>query len=360
MACKVTDRNVVHLETQGPLLDTHTGTQQLWIQNRRKALLQQPLHIHGVLDGIELHVAIGTSDTQVINTKLHSIGEFLLCQVHGQLIVDPAHWSPTALQPPVPIDTLSPRDLHQLVEEGGGKGIINRDHLARPQQVAAIMGGYPKSVVGSSHHLSQRICADVIVKHLPPESSMIYTALPEAFFTYLKVSFLAAIFLASPYVLYQIWLFVAPALYSHEKKYIVPFVGFSTILFISGAVFAYFVVFPWGFKFFLGFSTETIQAAPKLKEYLSFCSVLLIAFGLIFELPLFILFLAKLGIVDAPMLSRNRRYVILGMFAMAAVFTPPDIVTQVMMAGPLIVLYEASIWIAKLISKKREEETDFD
>ena len=193
-----------------------------------------------------------------------------------------------------------------------------------------------------------------LVKALPPGSTMIYTRLPEAFFTYLKVALLSGIFAASPMILYQIWLFVAPALYSHEKRYAIPFVIFSTLLFLGGAAFGYFVVFRWGFQFFMGFATNFIKPAPTLKEYLSFCSILLLTFGLTFELPLFILFLAKLGVVDARMLARNRRYVILGMFTIAAILTPPDVVTQLMMAGPLLLLYEVSIWIAKIVGKKKE------
>jgi sec-independent protein translocase protein TatC len=193
-------------------------------------------------------------------------------------------------------------------------------------------------------------------KALPPDASMIFTSLPEAFFTYLKVALLAGIFLASPVVLYQIWLFVAPALYSHEKRYVIPFVILSTLLFIGGAAFGYFIVFPFGFKFFISFATDLIKPMPKLKEYLSFCSLLLLTFGMVFELPLFILFLTKLGVVDAKTLSRNRRYVILGIFIVAAILTPPDVVTQLMMAGPLLVLYEASIWIAKIFGKKKEAE----
>jgi sec-independent protein translocase protein TatC len=195
-----------------------------------------------------------------------------------------------------------------------------------------------------------------LIKVLPPGASMIFTNLPEAFFTYLKVALLAGIFVASPVVLYQIWLFVAPALYSHEKRYAIPFVIFSTLLFVGGASFGYFIVFPFGFKFFISFATDFIQPAPKLKEYLSFCSILLLTFGLVFELPLFIFFLSKLGVVDARMLSRNRRYVILGIFVIAAILTPPDVVTQIMMAGPLLLLYEVSIWIAKIFGRKKEKE----
>jgi len=193
-------------------------------------------------------------------------------------------------------------------------------------------------------------------KTLPPGATMIFTNLPEAFFTYLKLSFLSAIFLASPYILYQAWLFVAPALYSHEKRYVVPFVLSATFFFIAGAAFGYFVVFPFGFKFFLGFATDFIRPAPKIKEYLSLAFTLLLAFGLVFELPVFIFFLSRMGVVDYKMLARNRRYAILIIFVAAAIFTPPDVITQLMMAGPLLLLFELSIWVAKIFGRRVEEE----
>lgn len=194
-------------------------------------------------------------------------------------------------------------------------------------------------------------------KALPPGATMIFTTPAEAFFTYLKVALLAGIFAASPVVLYQIWLFVAPALYSQEKRYVIPFVISSTVLFVGGAAFGYFFVFPIGFKFFMSFATDFIQPAPRLKESLSFCSMLLLTFGLTFELPLFIFFLSKLGVVDAKMLARNRRYVIVGIFIVAAILTPPDVITQLMVAAPLVILYEASIWVARFFSRKQRKET---
>jgi sec-independent protein translocase protein TatC len=212
---------------------------------------------------------------------------------------------------------------------------------------------------GISYFFSKEIfhlLAIPLQKNLPPGATMIFTSLPEAFFTYLKVALLTGIFVASPVILYQLWLFVAPALYSHEKKYVIPFVIFSTLFFVGGAAFGYFIVFRYGFQFFMGFATDFIQPAPKLKEYLSFCSMLLLAFGLTFELPLFIFFLAKLGVVDAQMLIRNWRYVILGTFVFAAILTPPDVITQVMMAGPLLVLYALSIWVAQVFGRKPEKE----
>lgn len=193
-------------------------------------------------------------------------------------------------------------------------------------------------------------------KTLPPGTTMIFTNLPEAFFTYLKLSFFSAIFLASPYILYQAWLFVAPALYSHEKRYVVPFVLSATFFFVAGAAFGYFVVFPFGFKFFLGFATDFIRPAPKIKEYLSLAFALLLAFGLIFELPVFIFFLSRMGVVDYRMLARNRRYAILIIFVAAAIFTPPDVITQLMMAGPLLLLFELSIWVAKIFGRRVEEK----
>lgn len=193
-------------------------------------------------------------------------------------------------------------------------------------------------------------------KALPKGATMIFTTPAEAFFTYFKVALLAGIFAASPVILYQIWLFVAPALYSHEKKYVIPFVISSTLLFIGGAAFGYFIVFPFGFKFLMSFATDLIQPAPRLKESLSFCSMLLFAFGLTFELPLLILFLSKVGVVNARMLARNRRYAIVAIFIVAAILTPPDVVSQLMMAIPLLILYEAGIWIAKIFGRRHEEK----
>jgi sec-independent protein translocase protein TatC len=189
---------------------------------------------------------------------------------------------------------------------------------------------------------------------LPSGATMIFTTPAEAFFTYMKVGLLVGVFAASPIVLYQIWLFVAPALYSHEKRYVIPFVSTSTILFVGGAAFGYFIVFPAFAKFFMHFATDFILPAPRLKESFSFCAMLLITFGLTFELPLFIFFLARVGVIDSRMLARNRKYVIILIFIVAAILTPPDPLSQVMMAVPLVALYEASIWVARIFGKKQK------
>ncbi len=185
--------------------------------------------------------------------------------------------------------------------------------------------------------------------------TLIYTGLPEAFFTYLKVSLLSGLIVTSPVLLYQFWMFVAPGLYQKERRLLVPIVVLSSIFFVGGALFGYFVVFPWGFKFFLGFATDTIRPLPAMKEYFGFSAKLLLAFGLVFELPLVLTFLAKLGIVSVDFLKKHRKYALLLFFAGAAILTPPDVVTQVLMAMPLMVLYEISIIGAKIFGKKKEK-----
>lgn len=196
------------------------------------------------------------------------------------------------------------------------------------------------------------ILMNPLVKVMKPGQNLVFTGLPEAFFTYLKVSLLAGILISSPVIIYQFWLFVAPGLYEREKRLLIPIVLLSTIFFVGGALFGYFIVFPYGFKFFLGFATEIIRPLPSMKEYMSFSSKLLIAFGLVFELPLVITFLAKLGIVSVDFLKKNRKYALLSFFIVAAILTPPDVVTQVMMALPLMVLYEISIVGARMFGKK--------
>jgi sec-independent protein translocase protein TatC len=198
---------------------------------------------------------------------------------------------------------------------------------------------------------------------MPEGDHLIFTNLPEMFFTYLKVSLLAGVMLVAPYIFYQLWMFIAPGLYQKEKKYVIPFVVTSTFLFVGGSLFGYFVVFPFGFKFFIGFSNEYVKALPSVKQYFSFAIKLLFAFGVVFELPVVIFFLAKMGVVTPQWLRKNRKYAILMTFVTAAILTPPDVVTQCMMAGPLIILYEISILVAQIAwrsKKKKEEDNDED
>jgi len=203
-----------------------------------------------------------------------------------------------------------------------------------------------------------KILVSPLTNNLPEGDGLIFTNLPEMFFAYLKTAFIAGILLASPVIFYQMWKFIAPGLYQNEKKYVIPFVIFSTLLFVGGGLFGYFIVFPFGFRFFLGYANEYITALPSVKEYFSFSSKLLLAFGVVFELPVVIYFLSKIGLVTVDFLRRNRKYAILLTFIAGSILTPPDIVTQIMMAGPLILLYEIGIIIAMIAGKKKEDEED--
>ncbi len=196
----------------------------------------------------------------------------------------------------------------------------------------------------------------------------------EPFFTYLKVALVGGLFISSPVAFYQLWLFVAPGLYKREKRYVIPFTVASVVCFAGGASFGYFMVFPYGFQFFLSFAqadmghmqqvlggavkismAHSFELRPTLMmgEYFGLVWRLLLAFGLIFELPLVLLFLSLAGVVDYKALWRFNRYFIIIAFVIGAVLTPPDVITQVMMAAPLLVLYNLSILLAWLVAKVR-------
>ena len=202
-----------------------------------------------------------------------------------------------------------------------------------------------------------KIITKPLMDVMPKNSHMIFTSLPEAFFTYLKISFFAALFLTAPFTLYQIWKFISPGLYPREKKYVAPFVLTSSLLFIGGVVFGYYLALPPAFGFFMEFSSDMLRPMFTMREYLSFALKLLLAFGVSFELPVFIFFMTKLGIVNSRMMSRQRRYAILIIFIAAAFLTPsPDAFTQIIMAVPLMILYELSIYVAKFAERKKKEE----
>lgn len=188
-----------------------------------------------------------------------------------------------------------------------------------------------------------------------------YTSMPEPFFTRMLVAFVAGLFISSPFIFYQIWAFIAPGLYDEEKRFIIPVAVISALFFIGGGLFCYFIVFPYAFNFFIGFSTQSIQITPRISDYLDFILKLLLAFGLIFEMPLFSFFLSRMGVLTAGMMRRGRRYAIVGIFIVAAILTPPDVVSQLLMACPMLILYECSILVAALCGKKKKdaaEETD--
>jgi len=162
------------------------------------------------------------------------------------------------------------------------------------------------------------------------------------------------VLLASPVIFWQVWRFVAPGLYQHEKKVVLPFSFLSSICFLGGTAFGYFIVFPPAFRFLVGYSTDFLSPMPAVTEYFSLALRLLIAFGVIFELPILMVFLAKIGIVDVAFLNKNRKYAILINFIIAAILTPtPDVVNQMLMGVPLLVLYEVSVLAVWLFGRKK-------
>ena len=199
---------------------------------------------------------------------------------------------------------------------------------------------------------------DPLLKVLPEGSHAIYTTLPEGFFTRMHIAFVAGVFVSSPVIFYQVWSFIAPGLYEDEKRHILPVAFMSAFFFVSGGAFCYFVVFPQAFAFFVSYATDSIVAMPKVSDYLSFVLKLILAFGLVFEMPLFAFFLARMGIITAELMRRVRRYAILGIFIAAAVLSPPDVVSQLLMAAPMLVLYEISIYVAVAFGKKPAAKDD--
>ena len=198
------------------------------------------------------------------------------------------------------------------------------------------------------------------IKNDGVERRLIFTALQETFLTYLKVAFFASFFITSPFILIQIWKFIAPGLYAHEKSAIMPYLIVTPILFFLGGALVYYLVMPLAIKFFLSFESSgivtnlPIQLEAKVNEYLSLVMKLIFAFGLSFQLPVVLSLLARIGVVDSIFLKTRRKYVVVIIFAAAAVLTPPDPITQIGLAIPLLILYELSIFSVSIIEKKNK------
>ena len=184
---------------------------------------------------------------------------------------------------------------------------------------------------------------------------LVFIQLTEPFFTYLRIGLYTSLFLTFPYLLGQIWLFVRPALYGKERKAVWPFILLSYPLFVGGGLFGYFIVIPLGYDFFLGFENEFTLPTLSMASYLSLTIHLLFAFGLVFELPTISFILTRLGILNAKWLRTNRKYSLVVIFIGAAVLTPPDVFTQALMAGPLIILYEISILVSQMAGRNTEK-----
>jgi sec-independent protein translocase protein TatC len=200
------------------------------------------------------------------------------------------------------------------------------------------------------------------VKDSNIERRLIFTALQETFLTYLRVAFFASFFVTSPFILIQIWKFIAPGLYDHEKIAIMPYLVITPILFFLGGALVYYLIMPLAIKFFLSFESTglatnlPIQLEAKVSEYLSLVMKLIFAFGLSFQLPVVLSLLARVGVVDSEFLKTRRKYVVVIIFTTAAILTPPDPITQIGLAIPLLILYELSIFSVRLIEKKSKKD----
>ncbi len=200
------------------------------------------------------------------------------------------------------------------------------------------------------------ILAIPVTQFLPEGERLAFTTLTAPFMLYIKVSFLTAIFATSPFIFLQFWMFVAPGLYKREKKYVIPFVFFTTIFFIIGALFGYFVVFPFACRFFLGMGAD-FEPVITVDKYFSLALRVLIGIALVFELPTLVFFLSRMGIVTSRWMLKNFKYAFLAVFVIAAIITPtPDPITQSIVAVPMLALYGLSILISFLSEKRRKEK----
>jgi sec-independent protein translocase protein TatC len=229
------------------------------------------------------------------------------------------------------------------------------DHLTE-LRVRLIYSGYG-ILAGflASWAFSDRIF-DVIrrpIQKFLPSGGLVFTAPMDKFLAYVKVSFLSGVVLSCPIWILQIWKFVAPGLYQHERRYAVSFMAFGTILFMIGVSFVYFVVFPMAFQFLLGFGTAADKPMITIDAYLSFFTNMVLVFGLAFEMPLVLALLGMLGVIDHKLLLEYRRYAIVALAILAAIVTPPDAISMMMMLVPLVLLYEISIWVVKFVGKSK-------
>lgn len=252
-------------------------------------------------------------------------------------------------------------DLDPDKEDAGGKMsfLEHLDELRRRLVVSilGVLGGFLVALL-----FIDRIFAFVmrpLQQILPDGGKLIYTEPTEAFMLQLKVAALAGLVLAAPLIMWQVWLFVAPGLYSNEKRFALPFVFFSSVFFIAGAAFSHFVVFPTAWGFLASFTTDYMEFMPKISSTFGLYARMLLAFGIVFQMPTVVLALARMGVVTAGFLVRHTKYAILIIFVIAAVVTPTsDVVTQALMAAPMILLYGFSILVAWVFGRRDRRTRD--
>ena len=272
---------------------------------------------------------------------------------------------PTLEQPIEPLPVKKPdeslielTDPDELELEGGRMTFLEHLDELRKRLIASIIGIAVGCIV--SFIFLNRIF-DFITRPmhemLPQGSSLITTEPSEYFMLYFKVGFLIGLLIAIPFVLYQVWLFVAPGLYSHEKRFAIPFVLFASIFFFAGAAFSHYIAFKVTWQFFIGFRGEYIAFMPKLSSAFSLYVKMLIGFGIVFQMPVLVMALARMGVVSAGFLMRQFKYAILIIFILGAVLSPGgDVASQLIMAGPMIVLYVFSVGVAWVFQKRKNIE----
>ncbi|MEW6320937.1 MAG: twin-arginine translocase subunit TatC [Acidobacteriota bacterium] len=272
----------------------------------------------------------------------------------GQSTAAPAPVEDDARPPAPPGEPPSPFDEDEEPLEGRMTFLEHLDELRKriTHAVVALLVGF---LVAFS--FIQPV-VDFVYKPMAavvPDKKLIFTEPAEAFLIYIKIAALCGLLLASPYVMLQVWLFIAPGLYANEKKLAVPFVFFSSALFVAGAAFSHYLAFPFAWNFFAGFSNEYMSFMPRIEPVFGMYVKLALAFGVVFQLPMLVFVLARLGLVTAGFLSRNFKYAVLIIFVVAAVITPsPDPTTQILVALPMTFLYGVSILIAWLFGRKTE------
>jgi sec-independent protein translocase protein TatC len=243
----------------------------------------------------------------------------------------------------------APRDKENLTEGTLISHLLElRDRLVKA--FAAVLVVFLPSMYFANDIFE--LLAKPLIAQLPKGSKLIATGVVSPFTTPLKLAFYFSLFVAMPYILTQLWGFVAPGLYKKEKRFAVPLLVSSIILFYVGVAFAYFFVFPAAFHFFSGYATESIQVSPDINNYLDFALTMFLAFGIAFEVPVIVVLLTLTGLVTVEKLRESRGYVVIGIFVVAAVLTPPDVLSQIMMAVPMWLLFEAGIIFSSILSRK--------
>ncbi len=265
---------------------------------------------------------------------------------------------------PFPSASPSPRDSddEELQDDDGAGGKMSfLEHLDELRKrlivsVWALVGGCVISFLFVGR--LQEFIMLPLWQLMPGQEKFIYSAPTEGFMIMMKIGALGALFLALPVIVLQLWLFIAPGLYSNEKRFAIPFVIFGTLFFLFGAAFSHYIAFPYSWKFFLTFETSYLRFLPNISYAFSLWVKMLLAFGLIFQMPTIVFFLARMGMVTAGFLIKHTKYAVLIIFILGAVLSPgTDIVSQALMAGPMLVLYALSIAIAWLFAKRKPAES---